>query len=164
MPLIAMLLAPARSVGPDVRFLAFLEGRQHRLGLDRFRLFACVSSFLDDVDTLAVGVFAGLVLALYVKRFQPSSHCSPAKRPPNPRSKATVSGPIRENTGELRSTVFWPKSLILLWSSNDCEQRRTIYWRKGWDSNPRYPCGHAGFQDRCLKPLGHPSSAGRSGT
>src|SRR6201989_1096869 len=29
--------------------------------------------------------------------------------------------------------------------------------RKGWDSNPRYPCGHAGFQDRCLKPLGHPS-------
>jgi hypothetical protein len=30
-------------------------------------------------------------------------------------------------------------------------------WRKGWDSNPRYPCRHAGFQDRCLKPLGHPS-------
>src|ERR1700730_12738349 len=29
--------------------------------------------------------------------------------------------------------------------------------RMGWDSNPRYPCGHAGFQDRCLKPLGHPS-------
>jgi hypothetical protein len=27
----------------------------------------------------------------------------------------------------------------------------------GWDSNPRYPYGHAGFQDRCLKPLGHPS-------
>lgn len=32
-----------------------------------------------------------------------------------------------------------------------------VFWRKGWDSNPRYPCGHAGFQDRCLKPLGHPS-------
>ena len=32
-----------------------------------------------------------------------------------------------------------------------------LNWRKGWDSNPRYPCGHAGFQDRCLKPLGHPS-------
>ena len=31
------------------------------------------------------------------------------------------------------------------------------FWRKGWDSNPRYPCRHAGFQDRCLKPLGHPS-------
>ena len=32
-----------------------------------------------------------------------------------------------------------------------------ISWRKGWDSNPRCPCRHAGFQDRCLKPLGHPS-------
>jgi hypothetical protein len=31
-------------------------------------------------------------------------------------------------------------------------------WRKGWDSNPRWACTHAGFQDRCLKPLGHPSS------
>src|ERR1700691_2507269 len=36
------------------------------------------------------------------------------------------------------------------------------YWRKGWDSNPRYPCRHAGFQDRCLKPLGHPSVAATS--
>jgi hypothetical protein len=40
------------------------------------------------------------------------------------------------------------KSLILL-----------VLWRKGWDSNPRYPCRYAGFQDRCLKPLGHPSKA-----
>ncbi len=30
-------------------------------------------------------------------------------------------------------------------------------WRRGWDSNPRWACTHAGFQDRCLKPLGHPS-------
>lgn len=35
-----------------------------------------------------------------------------------------------------------------------------MFWRKRWDSNPRYPCGHAGFQDRCLKPLGHPSKSG----
>ena len=32
-------------------------------------------------------------------------------------------------------------------------------WRMGRDSNPRWACTHAGFQDRCLKPLGHPSSA-----
>src|SRR5437773_10543524 len=38
------------------------------------------------------------------------------------------------------------------------------FWRKGWDSNPRYPCRHAGFQDRCLKPLGHPSVAAVSST
>lgn len=32
-----------------------------------------------------------------------------------------------------------------------------LKWRRGWDSNPRYSLLHAGFQDRCLKPLGHPS-------
>src|SRR5216683_5331397 len=34
---------------------------------------------------------------------------------------------------------------------------REAEWRMGWDSNPRCACTHAGFQDRCLKPLGHPS-------
>src|SRR5690606_15054396 len=36
-----------------------------------------------------------------------------------------------------------------------------LSWRKGWDLNPRgsSPCG---FQDRCLRPLGHPSAPGRS--
>lgn len=33
-----------------------------------------------------------------------------------------------------------------------------VGWRMGWDSNPRYGLPHAGFQDRFLKPLGHPSS------
>ena len=28
-------------------------------------------------------------------------------------------------------------------------------WRRGWDSNPRWYRYHGGFQDRCLKPLGH---------
>ena len=31
-------------------------------------------------------------------------------------------------------------------------------WRRGGDSNPRYPSGYAGFQDRCHQPLGHLSS------
>ena len=31
-------------------------------------------------------------------------------------------------------------------------------WRMGWDSNPRGACTPAGFQDRCLRPLGHPSA------
>src|SRR5258708_33365110 len=37
-------------------------------------------------------------------------------------------------------------------------------WRKGWDSNPRGACTPGGFQDRCLKPLGHPSSLATSTT
>jgi site-specific DNA recombinase len=32
-----------------------------------------------------------------------------------------------------------------------------LKWRKRWDSNPRWSRPHGGFQDRCLKPLGHPS-------
>src|SRR5690606_33078403 len=32
-----------------------------------------------------------------------------------------------------------------------------LKWRMGWDSNPRRHHCLAGFQDRCLKPLGHPS-------
>ena len=32
-----------------------------------------------------------------------------------------------------------------------------LYWRKRWDSNPRTGLPVAGFQDRCLQPLGHAS-------
>ena len=39
------------------------------------------------------------------------------------------------------------------------QYQRVRRWRRGWDSNPRWAFTHAGFQDRCLKPLGHPSSA-----
>ena len=28
-------------------------------------------------------------------------------------------------------------------------------WRRGWDSNPRYPCGYTVFPGLRLKPLGH---------
>ena len=30
-------------------------------------------------------------------------------------------------------------------------------WRRRWDSNPRCACAHAGFQDRCVRPLRHSS-------
>ena len=26
-------------------------------------------------------------------------------------------------------------------------------WRRGWDSNPRWPLSHSGFRDRCTNPL-----------
>ena len=31
------------------------------------------------------------------------------------------------------------------------------FWRRRWDSNPRWSCLHAGFQDRYIRPLCHPS-------
>ena len=33
--------------------------------------------------------------------------------------------------------------------------------RRGWDLNPRCPCGHAGFQDRCNRPLCHLSKVAK---
>src|ERR1700680_5125770 len=47
--------------------------------------------------------------------------------------------------------------IVIQGFSDDLGRAGKGRWRKGWDSNPRYPCRHAGFQDRCLKPLGHPS-------
>src|SRR5213079_3327148 len=37
---------------------------------------------------------------------------------------------------------------------------RPSWERTGWDSNPRYPCGHTGFRDRPFQPLTHLSSNG----
>src|SRR3977135_1284341 len=34
-----------------------------------------------------------------------------------------------------------------------------MVWRRGMDSNPRYPFGYAGFQDRSHQPLGHLSGS-----
>src|SRR5205807_2064468 len=36
----------------------------------------------------------------------------------------------------------------------------TSLTRTGWDSNPRYPCGHTGFRDRPFQPLTHLSTNG----
>ena len=73
------------------------------------------------------------------------------------------------------SGVTWAASTVERWATNwatksgmtgqhlAIDRRKycvitTLYgWRMGRDSNPRYPCEHVGFQDRCLKPLGHPS-------
>ena len=52
-----------------------------------------------------------------------------------------------------------PGSGLLAIGASSREHLRTGIWRRGWDSNPRCACTHAGFQDRCLKPLGHPSDA-----
>ena len=35
----------------------------------------------------------------------------------------------------------------------------TWAWRRGRDSNPRYPCEYAAFRVRCFQPLSHLSGA-----
>jgi hypothetical protein len=76
--------------------------------------------------------------------------------------------PEKANINAMR--LEWEPSLQSI--ESDCAVRLLMYrgkvyrrcdpavlarWRRGWDSNPRWTCAHAGFQDRCLKPLGHPS-------
>jgi hypothetical protein len=46
-----------------------------------------------------------------------------------------------------------------LWSWNPFAT--TFCWRRGRDSNPRYPCGYNGFQDRRIQPLCHLSTGVR---
>ena len=85
----------------------------------------------DQIEAVAISVFAGLGFAFNVERFQPSSHVEfSKKRPPNSRSKTTVAALIMENTGEQPSTAFRRKALRLLWIP-EVEQGRTMYWRKG---------------------------------
>jgi hypothetical protein len=48
---------------------------------------------------------------------------------------------------------------MLLGACADDLPRIPANWRRGWDSNPRYPCGYTGFQDRGNQPLCHPSAA-----
>ena len=37
------------------------------------------------------------------------------------------------------------------------QSSRQKHWRRGWDSNPRYPQRYNGFRDRPVRPLRHPS-------
>src|SRR5512138_959337 len=58
--------------------------------------------------------------------------------------KLTLIGPARLRAFALRPATF-------AW-------HRSEGWRRGRDSNPWYPSGYNGFQDRRLKPLGHLSA------
>ena len=61
--------------------------------------------------------------------------------------------------GEVRIMGSKSRLLQVLTGKNGVNSVPTqgLKWRTGWDSNPRWTRAHGGFQDRCLKPLGHPS-------
>src|SRR5262245_61528761 len=42
---------------------------------------------------------------------------------------------------------------------DDGGKRWTMFWRRGWDSNPRYGCPYAAFRVRCFQPLSHLSKS-----
>ncbi len=47
------------------------------------------------------------------------------------------------------------RPVCLLANEKTSAQGRAYFWRREWDSNPRWTCIHGSFQDCCLKPLGH---------
>ena len=73
-----------------------------------------------------------------------------------------------KNVRTLRTLVISAKRLSprwLLWRLRAFRCAKRL-WRRGWDSNPRYPQRHNGFRDRPVRPLRHPSdprNLGRKG-
>src|SRR6266545_3759540 len=46
--------------------------------------------------------------------------------------------------------------------SQDIVEKRRAFWRREWDSNPRYGFPYTRFPSVRLQPLGHPSARGRA--
>lgn len=84
-----------------------------------------------------------------------------------PRKRATLVSAICVFVSQLKRAKLGPE-LVPAHRFSVSHEKRTIYqesWRKRWDSNPRTALTVAGFQDQCLKPLGHtslPATLGRA--
>lgn len=67
---------------------------------------------------------------------------------------------VEVDTGEVRIMGSKSRLLRALVANGGVNTVPTqgLKWRTGWDSNPRWALTHGGFQDRCLKPLGHLSA------
>src|SRR5229473_5850319 len=76
---------------------------------------------------------------------KPNSQAAP--RPPG---FVVVSSAMRGNTNCPRSSV--PPSPT---RAKRGVPLRSMGWRRGWDSNPRYACAYSGFRDRHVQPLRH---------
>ena len=106
----------------------------------------------------------------------PATRPSPRKwSAPSPRPRASVSASkaaatrrdhlrslaqrVEVANGEVRIMGSKTRLLQALTAKNGVNSApiQGLRWRMGWDSNPRYAFTYGGFQDRCLKPLGHPS-------
>jgi hypothetical protein len=61
----------------------------------------------------------------------------------------SCTSPQQKTTNEERSNAPGEPSFVT---------HRSIEWRRGWDSNPRYPYGYNGFRDRPIQPLSHLSA------
>ncbi len=64
---------------------------------------------------------------------------------------------VAEGEVRIMGSKSRPLQALVTNSGANAVPTQGLKWRTGWDSNPRWASTHGGFQDRCLKPLGHPS-------
>ena len=55
----------------------------------------------------------------------------------------------------LQSLSYWGPIMGTRHIRNKLSNDFNVYWRRGWDSNPRWACTHSGFRDRRDRPLRH---------
>ena len=73
--------------------------------------------------------------------------------------RARVTSPLPLVRSSLASDCAACRTLACASPADLLDRRKSLnLWRRGWDLNPRAPCGAAGFQDRCNQPLCHLSS------
>src|SRR5713226_7452148 len=58
-----------------------------------------------------------------------------------------------------RLTLRQGQADILFGMAGSCGE--SVFWRRGWDSNPRYGFPHARFRGECFQPLSHLSAVVR---
>src|SRR5690606_36736457 len=70
---------------------------------------------------------------------------------------------VEVDTGEVRIMGSKSRLLQTLVANNSVNSVPTqgLKWRRGRDSNPRYPCEYAAFRVQCFQPLSHLSGARR---
>src|SRR5437016_2246 len=71
--------------------------------------------------------------------------------------RSPIDAEIVRYDGIQRKTEKVGFPLVYVWNRDSLRRPEMGERRMGWDSNPRGACTPAGFQDRCLQPLGHPS-------
>ncbi len=114
-------------------------------------------------------MISGLVLK-YLKgeRFAIRRHysapCPGSREVPLTRPRETIRGKQRQPSLEVRlcqeHPFESPRNRVGIPAQIGVGYRDGGRWRRRWDSNPRYALTHAGFQDRCNRPLCHSSGRG----
>ncbi len=117
----------------------------------------------NDVTTFRLAP-AGLPAEAFQDAKHVRCHRQPSLKPSiacQPKALAKAGGEGGGHT-PFRTPVRIPPSCIGVFastSSTECEYGHCTWWRRGWDSNPRYRCQHTCSPGTPNRPLSHLSAA-----